>query len=510
MSGERIQIVDDEHDFVSFLSKCLQRMDYVITDVATTGESAIAAARRSRPDLVLMDISLLGAMDGIEAATEIHRQLGIPVVYLTGSDDENTIQRAKISEPLGYLLKPFKPRELKSTIDTALYTFRASRERARESDRLAGEPHRSLFDDVVEGTFKAQRSGVVTSVNSAMARMLGFESCEQVLNSGMTLQSLLGIAPEAERELILRLNSHGAVDGYELEAKRRDGRKVVLHMSLRTGRDPARGADCVECTALDITGRIQMRDLVQQQERNYREIVESLPHLFWSCRPDGVCDYLNRQWTELTGIPADALRESAWFSPVHENDREPMSAAWCESLIRGRELEAECRMKVTEGSYRWFRMRAVPVRDADGKILKWLGSGTDIDDEKRASQELSGCRQILEALLTNVPQRVFWKDRELRFIGCNRHFAEDAGLLSPSEIVGKTDYDFYPQDVAEKHQREDRHVMETGKVFRVVEELQTRADEKLFLQVVKAPIEEAGHRIAGVIVICFVTSLSRP
>lgn len=183
MTHDRIQVVDDERDFVTFLVKCLQRMEYVVTDISTTGETAVAAAQRSKPDLVLMDICLLGTMDGIEAAAQIRSQLNIPVVFLTGTDDQKTIQRAKISEPLGYLLKPFKPRELKTTIDTALYTFRASCDRAKAADRIAAERYRSLFEHAIEGIFQAKLSGTLIAVNASGARMLGYESADEILKS---------------------------------------------------------------------------------------------------------------------------------------------------------------------------------------------------------------------------------------------------------------------------------------------------------------------------------------
>ncbi len=509
MSSDRIQIVDDEHDFVRFLSKCLQRMDYVVTDVSTTGESAVAAARRSKPDLVLMDISLLGPMDGIEAATQIRSQLGIPIVFLTGSDDESTLQRAKISEPLGYLLKPFKPRELKTTIDTALYTFRATHERAKEAERLAGELGRTSVEDSVEGTFKARVSGGITSVNPSLARILGFESAEQVMKSGMTLHELLGIDREPARELILRLLRAGTIEGHELEAVRRNGRKVILLINMRIVSAQAGGEDCLEGTAIDVTTRKQLQALALQQERVFRDMIETLPHLFWTCRGDGICDFLSRRWVEYAGNPGIGQNESGWFTLLHTDDRDNFMAAWRASLESGKDLEADCRIRRVDGTWRWFSVHAVPFRDREGKVSKWFGSATDIDDQRRSLEGLLGSDHILNSVLNNIPHRVFWKNRELRFIGCNRHFAEDAGFQSPAEVVGKTDYDFFPAELAEKHVHEDHQVMQTGKVMKVVEEVSAPEGGKLYLQVIKAPIEDATHRITGVLVVCSVTSVQR-
>lgn len=232
MSGERILIVDDEHDFVSFLAKCLQNMGYVVADIATTGETAVEKARSTNPDLILMDISLAGDMDGIQAAEAIRSQLRLPVVFLTGLDDEKSIQRAKLSEPLGYLLKPFKPRELKTTIDTALFTYKANRRREVEAGLLASEKYRALFENATEGIFQATRAGDLIAANPAAFRMLGFESEREILDSGVNLQTLLKVSAEQESEIKRTLDDKGLVKGFQLGVQRKDGRRIVLAMNL--------------------------------------------------------------------------------------------------------------------------------------------------------------------------------------------------------------------------------------------------------------------------------------
>ncbi len=121
MAKAKILIVEDEISIRTYLQKCLERAGHDVVGVASTAEGAVAEAERATPDLVLMDIGLQGEIDGVEAARRIRFQLNIPVVYLTGAADEKTLERAKVTEPLGYLLKPFKKQELLTTMATALY-----------------------------------------------------------------------------------------------------------------------------------------------------------------------------------------------------------------------------------------------------------------------------------------------------------------------------------------------------------------------------------------------------
>jgi PAS domain S-box-containing protein len=121
MAKTRILVVEDDGANARLIEMMLQSLGYAVPAVISSGEEAIKKAAELHPDLVLMDIYLKGDMDGVQAAEEIYTCFNIPVVYLTAYADNNTLKRAKITEPYGYILKPFEKRELHTTIDTALY-----------------------------------------------------------------------------------------------------------------------------------------------------------------------------------------------------------------------------------------------------------------------------------------------------------------------------------------------------------------------------------------------------
>ena len=129
MSNEKILIVEDEGIVILHISKALENLGYIVAGVANYGDEAIIKATEIRPDLVLMDIVLKGTVDGIEAADKIRAILNIPVIYLTAHADEGTLQRAKVTEPFGYIVKPFRERDLQIAIEFALYKSRMEGER---------------------------------------------------------------------------------------------------------------------------------------------------------------------------------------------------------------------------------------------------------------------------------------------------------------------------------------------------------------------------------------------
>lgn len=128
MTDLKILIVEDEAIVAEDIASRLEKMGYVVLDIVASGEEAIEVATITAPDLVLMDIMLQGELDGVQAAEQIWLQLNTPVVYLTAYADDNTLKRAKITKPFGYILKPFKEQELRVTIEIALSRHQAEAE----------------------------------------------------------------------------------------------------------------------------------------------------------------------------------------------------------------------------------------------------------------------------------------------------------------------------------------------------------------------------------------------
>ncbi|MFB6275135.1 MAG: response regulator [Halothece sp.] len=120
MSASKILIIEDEAVVSLDITRRLEKMGYEVMGRLASGEEALELVQQDRPDLVLMDINLQGEIDGIETANKLYQNHNIPVIYLTAYAGESTLERAKESKPYGYILKPFKERELRATIEIAL------------------------------------------------------------------------------------------------------------------------------------------------------------------------------------------------------------------------------------------------------------------------------------------------------------------------------------------------------------------------------------------------------
>ena len=156
MSRPRILIVEDEEIVATDIAESVQDLGYSVCGIVASGEEAIAETSQKRPDLILMDITLAGEMDGISAAVEIGKSFGVPVVYLTAHSDEATLERAKVTEPYGYVLKPFEDIELRIALEIALFKFRDKASEPAES--LGSLQTKSKFrgaDEPAASSFRA-------------------------------------------------------------------------------------------------------------------------------------------------------------------------------------------------------------------------------------------------------------------------------------------------------------------------------------------------------------------
>jgi len=133
---------------------------------------------------------------------------------------------------------------------------------------------------------------------------------------------------------------------------------------------------------------------LQRQEKQLREVINTVPASVWSASPDGAVDFVNERWQELTGLPlTDALRWN-WESVVHPDDRTEFVAHWHAAVKDGKAMDHEIRVRRADGEYRWLFVRNVPLRDKKGNIVKWYGTSVDIEDRKRAEEERERLRQL--------------------------------------------------------------------------------------------------------------------
>src|SRR5215470_14269388 len=130
-------------------------------------------------------------------------------------------------------------------------------------------------------------------------------------------------------------------------------------------------------------------DEIKKSEAKLRQVIDTIPTTAWTARPDGYCDFLNQVWLEYAGMTAEQAQGWGWAEAIHPDDREQLVEEWQSSLASGIPVDTEARIRRFDGSYRWFLIRANPLKNESGTILKWYGTCIDIDDRKKAEEALN-------------------------------------------------------------------------------------------------------------------------
>lgn len=180
MTGKKILIVEDSFDIAEIVAILLEREGHKITGIVESGEEALISAAASAPDVVITDIGLPGEIDGIETATYISHLFRIPVIFMTGATDQETIDRANSAEPYGYLAKPFKKSELLSTVSLALRAFELNmKAQDAGTGKLPSCVRQMCSHD--EGIVITNPSGRILYINPYTENLTGLSNAEMLL-----------------------------------------------------------------------------------------------------------------------------------------------------------------------------------------------------------------------------------------------------------------------------------------------------------------------------------------
>ncbi len=232
----------------------------------------------------------------------------------------------------------------------------------------------------------------------------------------------------------------GKIPEYKVEFRQRTktgGWKWILSLGTVVRRD-ARGRPLrMMGTHTDITEQKNAEAAVHESKERYRTLVESLPQLIWTCLPEGPCDYLSPQWVEYTGVTLERQLGYGWAKQLHPDDTARATESWQRSVSAGCAFDVEFRIRRHDGVFRWFRTRALPQRDLDGRIVKWFGTNTDIDDQKSADDAYRRELEFNRALVTHTSALILVTDAEGRIVHLNPA-AEKLFDLKLAEIKGRS------------------------------------------------------------------------
>ena len=258
MAKSKILIVEDENIVALDIKRNLISEGYSVCGIIASGEAALDSFEELQPDLVLMDIKLQGRMDGIETAEQLRKKYHIPVVFLTAFADDETIERVKITEPFGYIIKPFTERELRTTIEMALYKYSIDLELIKSEEK-----YRRFFKEDLSGNVIFSPAGEILNCNKAFLLLSDFPDTNTVLGNNFyeMIQD-----PQQRKWIDRELSAKGKVELFELSLKSNENKEKSV---LATFITIFEGDEIREIKGhlIDITKRKTLEEQLRQSQK---------------------------------------------------------------------------------------------------------------------------------------------------------------------------------------------------------------------------------------------------
>jgi PAS domain S-box-containing protein len=266
--------------------------------------------------------------------------------------------------------------------------------------RRQAEAHLRRWEQVFQGAgfgmmiLTPGMSPELEQTNSAFARMHGHEPGDM---AGMSYREL--VLPEEWPAKAGRFSGETGVDHWATESVhvRKDGSFFPVATDYTLVRDLSGAvAYCIGYCS-DITARKQAEQELRESEARYRLTADSLPQLIWTSRADGGTEYLNQRWRDQIGVAEEDLPSQDWTSVVFGEDRQTCREKWLDALKSGDTFQADCRVQArSDDAPRWYTCRAVPLRDGQGRVVRWFGSCTDTHDQRMAVEALRQSKEELQ------------------------------------------------------------------------------------------------------------------
>lgn len=394
MQKINILVVEDNETILESLKSTLTELNYSVLNIAKTGEKALEILKEVEPDVILMDISLPGEMNGIKTVSAINEKYDLPIIYLTAHDDDSTFNEAIQTEPYGYVLKPFRETQLKVAIELA-YNKHLVERKLKQSEAK----YRSLFETMDQGVIYQDKSGRIISANPAAEKILG-RSFEQMRGLSSTDPIWNAIHddgsdfPGTEHPAIIALKSGKPVRSTLMGLQNHKTGKINWITIEATPVFRESGIEPYQVYTLfkDITDTVNL----DAERRRLHSAVEQSSASIIITDTEGIIEYVNPAFQNTTGYSSQEVYGKkpnilkSEFTPAENH-----IILW-ETIKAGKDWRGEFYNIKKDGTYFWERAVISPVLNEKGKITHFLAVKDDITEHKKQEEELIIAKNMAE------------------------------------------------------------------------------------------------------------------
>jgi PAS domain S-box-containing protein len=396
MTDFRVFIVEDEVIVAEDIIETLKSLGYHVAGTAKSGEQAIKKIAESKPDLVLMDIHIAGKVDGIQTAGEIHKTCDVPVIYLTAYADKALLDRAKLTEPYGYLVKPYDERELQSVIEMARYKYGVDRKLKESEERLKKlndelearvtartaslnqqiQFLQQLIDTIPAPVYYKNLVGEYLGCNNAFETYTGIPKRELIEKTDAALFSsdMAVLSEEKDSQLM----SRRGIQVYQAKFPHADSQLRDVIFKKATFNDTDGNIAGFIGVMIDITDRIHAEEALRESDQRLKAIAEDQTELVYRSRPDRTCVYANNAFLRFFNRKEkDTL--GYLFSPeVHPDDAKRVLQHLASLSPEKPVAPVTCRVILADGAVKSLHWNTRAFFDSDGQVMEYQFVGYEV------------------------------------------------------------------------------------------------------------------------------------
>jgi PAS domain S-box-containing protein len=376
-----ILIVEDERIVADDIQRCLENFGYQVCDVVSSGQEALKVIKKFAPDLVLMDIVLRGNMNGIDTAERIRTHFNMPVIYLTAYADKKMLQRAKVTEPYGYIIKPIDDKELESTIEIALYKHKMEQKLIENEAWFS-----TTLSSIGDGIITTDKSGYVKFMNPASEHLTGWQQDEVI---GKPLNLFLKIIDEDSRKMIRNpvinvLSNRKTINRIHHSILiNKEGREISVDINSAAINNKRGNVIGVVLVLHDITERKKSEQALLKSEKEKQLILSSVSELVVYLNTKFEIIWANKAAADSAGMSSDELVGCQCHQILN------MQESLCDYCpvrdVLKLKMPCEAELSTLDGMV--WHIRGYPVRDENENIIGIVEVARDITERKRIEAE---------------------------------------------------------------------------------------------------------------------------
>ncbi len=389
-NNQSILIVEDDKNVAVVIKHMLRSLNYTIVGITPTGEEALKILEKVKPDLILMDIMLEGELDGIETTEIINKSYDIPVIYLTAYSDDKSIQRAKLTQPYGFIVKPFEVNDLKGSVEIALYKKNMER-KLKESELW----FKATLSSIGDGVIATDEYDNVKFINHVFEELTS-QSSQDCL--GKKLSDIYETNLDLSTESIVCQSddkSNADISTSKILITK-DGRHIPIEEKICPIKNDF---------GTEIGKVISFRDLSKRRKAQlqaisakdyYLNFFEEFPVLIWRANKDAQFNYFNPSWLEFSGRSIESQIYKGWMENIHPDDLHSFTHAFEVAFKNRTKFETEFRLRGKDAEYHWLICVANPFNDLNGNFNGFIGISYDITNKYTLEDELRKAKDLSE------------------------------------------------------------------------------------------------------------------